>query len=146
MSLQEFMYQLLQGYDFNQLNARYGVTLQLGGSDQWGNMLCGTELNSDLHAITIPLLLGADGKKLSKSTGGSGWRLDATPYEFYQSLLAIKDTDISNLLLRLTFKQAADVEHLMQLHEVILVLSIIQPALIDFAFRKTQKGALRKGN
>src|SRR5450759_1119198 len=91
ISYTEFSYMLLQAYDFLELNRRYGVTLQVGGSDQWGNITAGTELirrtlQKEAHGVTLPLVTTAGGSKFGKSEAGAVW-LDASrtsPYQFYQ--------------------------------------------------------------
>ena len=110
MSFTEFSYQILQGYDFYHLNQRYGVCLQLGGSDQWGNITAGTEFNrklkgDTLYGLTFPLLTRSDGKKFGKSEDGAIW-LSAdklSPYHFYQYLIRVPDADVIRLLKLLTF-------------------------------------------
>jgi tyrosyl-tRNA synthetase len=110
ISYTEFAYQLLQGYDFYMLNQKYGVTLQVGGSDQWGNITAGTELlrrKADVtaHAFTIPLITDSTGKKFGKSEGNAVW-LDAdktSPYEFYQFWLNTADADAVRFLKLFTF-------------------------------------------
>ncbi len=102
LSFTEFTYQLLQGYDFLHLYKTYGVTLQLGGNDQWGNMTTGTELirrtlgnECEAFALTCPLITKADGKKFGKTESGNVW-LDprrTTPYAFYQFWLNVSDDD-----------------------------------------------------
>ncbi|MEM9928629.1 MAG: tyrosine--tRNA ligase, partial [Bacteroidota bacterium] len=105
MSFTEFSYQLLQGYDFQCLYDQEGVTVQMGGSDQWGNITAGTEfvrrnLDGKAYAVTTPLLTKADGSKFGKSEAGNIW-LDAeltTPYDFYQFWLRSADADIPTYL------------------------------------------------
>jgi tyrosyl-tRNA synthetase len=100
ISFTEFSYQLVQGYDYVHLNKTLGCTLQMGGSDQWGNITTGTELirrmgGGEAHAVTTPLLTKADGSKFGKSEGGNIW-LDAertSPYKFYQFWLNSSDAD-----------------------------------------------------
>jgi tyrosyl-tRNA synthetase len=100
ISFTEFTYQLVQGYDFVHLNKTLGCTLQMGGSDQWGNITTGTELirrmgGDEAFAVTTPLLTKADGSKFGKSEGGNIW-LDAartSPYKFYQFWLNSSDAD-----------------------------------------------------
>lgn len=110
MSFTEFTYQLLQAYDFMHLNETEGVTFQLGGSDQWGNITAGTELTRKMrgravHGITFPLLTTADGRKFGKSEKGAVWLTpeQKTPYEFYQFLFKTPDNDVIRFLKRLTF-------------------------------------------
>jgi tyrosyl-tRNA synthetase len=110
ISFTEFSYQILQAYDFYYLNQHHGVTVQMGGSDQWGNITAGTELNrklggETLFGLTFPLITRSDGKKFGKSEEGAIW-LSAeklSPYQFYQYLVRIPDADVIVLLKRLTF-------------------------------------------
>ncbi|MGO2939706.1 MAG: tyrosine--tRNA ligase [Pseudolactococcus laudensis] len=110
ISYTEFAYQILQGYDFYQLNENHGVNLQIGGSDQWGNMVAGTDLirkksGNETHVITVPLITDSTGKKFGKSEGNAVW-LDAdktSPYEFYQFWLNIADADAVKFLKIFTF-------------------------------------------
>ena len=106
MSFTEFSYQLLQGYDFLHLYEKYGCHIQLGGSDQWGNMTTGTELirrmlgNEDAYAITCKLITKADGTKFGKTEGGNVW-LDpkrTSPYKFYQFWLNVSDDDAAKYI------------------------------------------------
>ena len=105
MSFTEFSYQLLQGYDFQRLYSDRGVTVQMGGSDQWGNITSGTEFvrrnsGGKAYAVTTPLLTKADGSKFGKSEAGNVW-LDAeltSPYEFYQFWIRSNDADIPTYL------------------------------------------------
>ena len=105
MSFTEFSYQLLQGYDFQRLYEDHGVTIQMGGSDQWGNITTGTEFvrrNADgkAFAVTTPLLTKADGSKFGKSAKGNIW-LDGNltgPYDFYQFWVRANDADVPNYL------------------------------------------------
>ena len=110
ISYTEFAYQIMQGYDFYELNDKYNVTLQIGGSDQWGNMTAGTELirrkaDKTGHVITVPLITDATGKKFGKSEGNAVW-LDAdktSPYEMYQFWLNVMDDDAVRFLKIFTF-------------------------------------------
>lgn len=125
MSFTEFTYQLLQGYDFVHLNRELGVTVQLGGSDQWGNITAGTDLVRRLreqqvvYGLTWPLLLKSDGSKFGKSEGGAIW-LSAdmlSPYKFYQYLFATPDADVTKFMRMLTFmdlEEIAAIEAAMQ--------------------------------
>ena len=105
MSFTEFSYQLLQGYDFLHLYREYGCRLQLGGSDQWGNITTGTELirrmnGGEAFAITCPLITKADGTKFGKTEGGNVW-LDpkgTSPYKFYQFWLNVSDEDAAKYI------------------------------------------------
>ena len=120
ISYTEFAYQIMQGYDFYELNQLHNVTLQLGGSDQWGNMTAGTELlrrkaNKQGHVITIPLITDSTGKKFGKSAGNAIW-LDAdktSPYEMYQFWLNVDDADAVKMLKIFTFlslEEIAEIE------------------------------------
>ncbi len=105
ISYTEFSYMLLQAYDYLELHRREGVTLQLGGSDQWGNITAGMELirrttGGDAHALTFPLITNANGSKFGKSEAGAIW-LDASrtsPYQFYQFWIGADDRDVSRFL------------------------------------------------
>ncbi len=121
MSFTEFSYQLLQAYDFQCLYEKMDVKVQIGGSDQWGNITSGTEfikrnLNGKAYAITTPLLTKADGTKFGKSEAGNIW-LDATmtsPYQFYQFWLNIDDADLPKFTRYFTLKSKDEVENLEQ--------------------------------
>jgi tyrosyl-tRNA synthetase len=117
ISFTEFSYQLFQGYDFYWLYKNKNCKLQMGGSDQWGNMTTGTELirrkdGGEAYVITSPLLTKADGTKFGKSESGNVW-LDATltsPYKFYQFWLNVDDKDVSKLLRTLTLFSKEEIE------------------------------------
>ncbi|MCB1106647.1 MAG: tyrosine--tRNA ligase [Chlamydiia bacterium] len=110
ISFTEFSYQLLQGYDFYHLYTKEGVSLQMGGSDQWGNITAGIEFTRKLtgksiYGLTFPLLTRSDGAKFGKSEEGAIW-LDpekTSPYQFYQYLVRVSDQDVIQLLRMLTF-------------------------------------------
>lgn len=110
ISYTEFAYQIMQGYDFYELNRKHNVTLQVGGSDQWGNMTAGTELlrrkaDKTGHVMTVPLISDSTGKKFGKSEGNAVW-LDAdktSPYEMYQFWLNVMDDDAIRFLKIFTF-------------------------------------------
>ena len=110
ISYTEFSYSLLQGYDFAELNKRYNCQLQIGGSDQWGNITAGIDLTRRLHhqhvfALTLPLVAKADGTKFGKTESGAVW-LDAkktSPYAFYQFWLNTADADVYKFLRYFTF-------------------------------------------
>lgn len=111
MSYTEFSYMLLQANDYVQLRRTYGCTLQIGGSDQWGNIVAGVELNrrqdaESVHALTVPLVTSADGKKFGKSTGGGSLWLDpemTSPYAWYQYFVNTGDADVVKYLRWFTF-------------------------------------------
>lgn len=120
ISYTEFAYQIMQGYDFYELNNKYNVTLQIGGSDQWGNMTAGTELlrrkaDKTGHVMTVPLITDSTGKKFGKSEGNAVW-LDAdktSPYEMYQFWLNVMDDDAVRFLKIFTFlslEEIAEIE------------------------------------
>ncbi|MDI6627906.1 MAG: tyrosine--tRNA ligase [Rhodococcus sp. (in: high G+C Gram-positive bacteria)] len=111
MSYTEFSYMLLQANDYVQLRRQYGCSLQIGGSDQWGNIIAGVELNrrqdaESVHAMTVPLVTSADGKKFGKSTGGGSLWLDpemTSPYAWYQYFVNTGDADVVKYLRWFTF-------------------------------------------
>lgn len=116
MSFTEFSYQILQGYDFLHLFKNYGVTVELGGSDQWGNITAGTELirkelGQTAYGITFPLLTRSDGLKFGKSEKGAIWLSPdkLSPYEFYQYLFRVADADVIQLMRMLTFMDMAEI-------------------------------------
>ena len=119
ISYTEFSYQLLQANDFLELHRRYGCTLQLGGSDQWGNLVSGTGLiraveGTSVHALATPLITKPDGTKYGKTAGGAIWlspRL-MSPYAFYQFWLNVSDGEVGNLLRVFSFKSRAEIEEL----------------------------------
>jgi tyrosyl-tRNA synthetase len=119
ISYTEFSYSLLQAYDYLELYDRYGCTLQLGGSDQWGNIVAGADLvrrqrGVEVHGLTSPLLTRSDGSKFGKSEKGNVW-LDAeltTPFEFYQFWLNSADEDVPRLLRFFTFLERTEIEAL----------------------------------
>ena len=116
ISFTEFSYSLLQGWDFAELNRRYDCTLQIGGSDQWGNIVSGIDLSrrqnqSQCFALTVPLVTKADGSKFGKTESGTIW-LDATktsPYSFYQFWLNVADADVYKFLRYFTFLSLAEI-------------------------------------
>ena len=126
MSFTEFTYQLIQGYDFYHLHKHYNCMLQLGGSDQWGNITTGTELvrrmndeGAKAYAMTTPLITKADGSKFGKSEGGNIW-LDAdktSVYKFYQFWRNIKDEDAEKYIKIFTFLEQAEIEQLIEEHK-----------------------------
>lgn len=119
ISYTEFSYMLLQSFDFLELNKRHGVTVQVGGSDQWGNLTAGVELlrrtaSVEAHALTAPLVTTSSGKKFGKSEDGAVW-LDAgltSPYKFYQFWINTEDADAGRYLRMFTFHTRAEVASL----------------------------------
>ena len=119
MTFLEFIYPLLQAYDFQHLNEEFGCSLQLGGQDQWGNMTAGTELirkisGNKAHALTFPLLLKSDGTKFGKSVGGAVW-LDpkkTSPFDYYQFWRNTDDKDVKKLLALFTMLPMDEVNRL----------------------------------
>lgn len=119
ISYTEFSYQVLQSFDFLELYRRYNCILQLGGSDQWGNITAGLDLirraeSGSAHALTIPLLQKADGTKFGKTAGGSVW-LDpemTSPYAFYQYWIGTDDADVERFLKTFSFKSREELEAL----------------------------------
>lgn len=115
----EFSYQILQAFDYLELFRRYGCTLQLGGSDQWGNITAGVDLirrveGASVHALVTPLLTKSDGSKYGKTEGGAVW-LDPqmlSPYGFYQFWLNIEDADVPSHLRALSFRSREEIEDL----------------------------------
>lgn len=120
MSYTEFSYMLLQAHDYVQLRRTYGCSLQIGGSDQWGNIVAGVELNrrqdaESVHGMTVPLVTSADGKKFGKSTGGGSLWLDpemTSPYAWYQYFVNTGDADVVKYLRWFTFLDRAELEEL----------------------------------
>ena len=123
ISFTEFTYMLVQAYDFAHLATHHGCELQMGGSDQWGNITAGIELgarrdNRKLHALVLPLLTTAAGTKFGKSEGGNVW-LDAartSPYQFHQFWLRSDDADVERLLRFFTFLDLDEIAAAMQEH------------------------------
>ena len=123
ISYTEFSYQVLQSMDYLELYRRYNCTLQIGGSDQWGNITAGLDLirrveSGTAHALTVPLLTKADGTKFGKTAGGSVW-LDpemTSPYAFFQYWLNSDDKDVINFLKVFSFKSRAEIEVLEKSH------------------------------
>ena len=136
MSFTEFTYQLVQGYDFFHLYNAKNCKLQLGGSDQWGNIVTGTELirrkaRGEAFAITTPLIKKADGTKFGKTEGGNVW-LDSkrtSPYKFYQYWLNSSDTDAKTYIKIFTLLDEAQINTLIAEHEAAPHLRVLQKAL-----------------
>lgn len=117
ISFTEFAYSLLQGYDFAELNKRHGAVLEIGGSDQWGNITAGIDLTRRLHqkqvfGLTLPLVTKSDGTKFGKTEGGAVW-LNAkktSPYQFYQFWLKVADADVYKFLKYFTFLSIEEID------------------------------------
>ena len=125
MSFTEFTYQLLQGYDFLHLYREKNVKLQMGGSDQWGNITTGTELirrkaQGEAFALTVPLITKSDGSKFGKSESGENFWLDkkrTSPYRFYQFWLNATDEDAERFIKFYTFLSKEEIENLIEEHK-----------------------------
>ena len=138
MSFTEFSYQLVQGYDFYWLWKNKNCKVQLGGSDQWGNIVTGTELvrrkgEGKAFAVTTPLIKKVDGGKFGKTESGNVW-LDKTktsPYKFYQFWLNVTDEDSKNYIKIFTLKSQEEIEKLISEHEETPHLRILQKAIAD---------------
>ena len=136
MSFTEFSYQLVQGYDFYHLNTTHNCKLQMGGSDQWGNIVTGTEFirrkgGSDAFALTAPLVKKADGGKFGKTESGNIW-LDSnrtSPYKFYQFWLNVSDDDAKSYIRIFTLLDKKTIEDLEKEHNEEPHLRILQKAL-----------------
>jgi tyrosyl-tRNA synthetase len=136
MSFTEFTYQLIQGYDFYYLWKHHNIRLQMGGSDQWGNITTGTELirridGGEAFALTTPLIKKADGTKFGKSEGGNVW-LDAkrtSPYKFYQFWLNSADSDAANYIRIFTSRTQEEIEAIEEEHAKDPGRRILQKAL-----------------
>jgi tyrosyl-tRNA synthetase len=120
ISYTEFSYMLLQANDYVQLNRKYGCRLEIGGADQWGNIVAGVDLvrkvdGKQVHALTLPLVTDSEGRKFGKSTGGGNVWLDPTmtsPYAWYQYFVNVGDEDALRYLRMFTFLSRADVDEL----------------------------------
>ena len=143
MSFTEFTYQLVQGYDFYHLYENLNCKLQMGGSDQWGNIVTGTELirrkaQGEAFAMTAPLIKKADGTKFGKSEGGNVW-LDAektSPYKFYQYWLNTSDEDAANFIKVFTLLPKEEIEALEKEHAEAPHLRTLQKALAEDVTRR----------
>lgn len=143
MSFTEFTYQLIQGYDFYHLHKKYNCILQMGGSDQWGNITTGTELvrrmnvNSEegakAFALTTPLITKADGSKFGKSEGGNVWLTSdkTSPYKFYQFWFNSTDADAEKYIKIFTFLDQATIEELIEKHRQEPHLRLLQKKLAE---------------
>ncbi len=136
LSFTEFSYQLLQGYDFYHLFEQYNVKLQMGGSDQWGNITTGTEFirrkaRGEAFALTTPLVTKSDGTKFGKSEGGNIWLDPAmtSPYKFYQFWLNVADEDAPTLIRVFTLIGKVEIEDLEKQHNEAPYLRILQKAM-----------------
>ncbi|MEN9346765.1 MAG: hypothetical protein RLZZ77_276 [Bacteroidota bacterium] len=138
MSFTEFTYQLIQGYDFFHLWKNKGIQLQMGGSDQWGNITTGTELirrmeAGEAYALTTPLIKKADGTKFGKTEGGNIW-LDAkrtSPYKFYQFWLNSSDADVVNYIRIFSLKTKEEIDALIAEHSQDPGRRVVQKALAE---------------
>jgi len=138
MSFTEFSYQLVQGYDFYWLWENKNCKVQLGGSDQWGNIVTGTELirrkgEGQAFAITTPLIEKADGGKFGKTESGNVWldKAKTSPYKFYQFWLNSSDEDSKNYIKIFTLKNQQEIEKLITEHDETPHLRILQKAIAD---------------
>ena len=138
MSFTEFTYQLVQGYDFLHLYQNNNCSIQMGGSDQWGNITTGTELirrigNGKGFAITCPLITKSDGSKFGKSEGGNVW-LDAkrtSPYKFFQYWLNSSDEDAEKYIKIFTFLEKEDIENIVAEHREVPHQRLLQNKLAE---------------
>ena len=138
MSFTEFTYQLLQGYDYVYLNQHKNVKLQMGGSDQWGNITTGTELikkmtGGDAYALTCPLITKADGGKFGKTESGNVWlsKKYTSPYKFYQFWLNVSDADAERYIKIFTALEKDEIESLIAQHQEAPHLRILQKRLAE---------------
>ena len=138
LSFTEFTYQLIQGYDFYWLNKNRNVKLQMGGADQWGNIVTGTELirrkgGGDAFAMTCPLITKSDGGKFGKTESGTIWLDPArtSPYQFYQFWMNLPDADAAKLAYTFSFKEVAEIEALITAHNEAPHLRQLQKALAE---------------
>lgn len=138
MSFTEFTYQLVQGYDFLYLNQTKNCKLQMGGSDQWGNITTGTELirrksGGEAFALTCPLITKADGGKFGKTESGNVWldRNYTSPYKFYQFWLNVSDADAEKYIKIFTFLTKEEVEALIAEHQQAPHLRALQKRLAE---------------
>ena len=136
MSFTEFTYQLLQGYDFVYLNEHKNCKLQMGGSDQWGNITTGTELikkitGNDAFALTCPLITKADGGKFGKTESGNVWlsKRYTSPYKFYQFWMNVSDEDAKRYIKIFTGLTREEIEALIREHEEAPHLRVLQKRL-----------------
>ena len=134
ISYAEFSYMLIQGYDFKYIHDNYGADLQFGGSDQWGNLTTGIELNNEeVYAFSVPLIVDSTGKKLGKSYGNALW-LDenkTSSYEMYQYILNFEDVMMEEYLKKYTFLSKEEIEDIMIKHNEAPNLRIAQKRLAE---------------
>ena len=138
MSFTEFSYQLVQGYDFYHLYKKHGCKIQMGGSDQWGNILTGTELirrkaKGEAFAVTAPLIKKADGTKFGKSEGDNVWldKEKTSPYKFYQYWLNSSDEDTANFIRIFTLLSKEEIEALEAEHNEAPHQRLLQKTLAE---------------
>lgn len=138
LSFTEFTYQLIQGYDFYYLNKEKNVKLQMGGADQWGNIVTGTELirrkgKSEGFAFTGPLVTKSDGSKFGKSEGGNIWLDPAltSPFQFYQFWIKLPDADAERMAYTFSFKEVSEIEALITKHREAPHLRLLQKELAE---------------
>ncbi len=138
LSFTEFSYQLIQGFDFYHLYNNNNVKVQMGGADQWGNIVTGTELirrkgGGEAFAMTAPLITKSDGSKFGKSEGGNVW-LDATrtsPYQFYQFWLKLPDADAERMVYYFSFRSVEEITDLVKEHQAAPHLRKLQKSLAE---------------
>ncbi|MEL7147437.1 MAG: tyrosine--tRNA ligase [Bacteroidota bacterium] len=143
LSFTEFSYQLVQGYDFYWLWKNKNCKLQLGGSDQWGNIVTGTELirrkdQGEAFALTTPLIKKADGTKFGKTEGGNVWldKKRTSPYKFYQYWINSSDEDVKNYIRIFTLLDQATIEDLEKQHEEQPHLRLLQKTVAEEVTRR----------
>jgi len=143
MSFTEFSYQLVQGFDFYYLNQHKNCIVQLGGSDQWGNIVTGTELirrkaGAEAYAVTTPLIKKADGSKFGKTEGGNVWlsKERTSPYKFYQYWLNASDDDAKNYIRIFTLLDKLTIEAIETQHNEAPHLRVLQKALAEDITRR----------
>lgn len=138
MSFTEFSYQLIQGFDFYHLFMEHKVVLQMGGADQWGNIVTGTEMirrmgGGEAYAFTSPLITKSDGSKFGKSETGNIWldRKRTSPYKFYQFWLQLKDEDAEKMTLTFSFQPVEDINALIAEHRTAPHKRLLQRTLAE---------------
>ena len=136
ISYAEFSYMLMQGYDFKYLHEKYGASLQIGGSDQWGNLTTGIELirkldNDEVLAFSVPLIVDSTGKKLGKSEGNALWldKNKTSSYELYQYIINWEDVMMEDYLKRYTFLSKEEIEEILKKHNEAPHLRLAQKEL-----------------